>query len=115
MTISEFVDVDFYTQEVLKIERDPWMWDSFTHTHKHTISHRIPRTCADCAGVGHDGVQIRLRAIPCDRIEDIKLGAHEGKEQALKMRNGLMSINNFSGYFRRMSAKTQEIFSQLIT
>lgn len=114
LTISNILSADEYTEKILKIKREPFMWDSYTAEHKNSITHRIPRTCADNAAIGTDGTLISMNLIPVDKIPLIKLGTKAGSEQPLKLRNEMVSINNFSGYFRRMSEDTTKIFNGII-
>ena len=113
MTIDRIIHADEYTA-TLGIVREPFMWDSYTHHHTNSITHQIPRTCADDAAVGTNGTAIVLRRFPPDLVPSILLGPKPGSEQPLKMRNGTISINNFSGYFRRLSENSVKQFDAVI-
>jgi hypothetical protein len=113
MTVRKIINADEYTKH-LDIVREPYMWDLYTAKHKDTITHKIPRTCADDAAIGVDGTPIIMRQIPADKINVIRLGPKAGKELPLKLRGESISINNFSGYFRRMSETTKRVFDDII-
>ena len=114
MTIHDIVNADEYMDKVLKLEREPFMWDSYTAQHMQIITHIIPRTCADNAAIGTDGTVIVLRPVPSDIVPLIKLGPKAGAEQPLKLRNGSISINNFSGYFRRLSDESAALLNKIV-
>ena len=114
MTISSILSADEYTEEALKITRNPFVWDSYTAAHIRDITHYIPRTCADVAALGTDGTAIALRPVPFETISQIKLGSKVGAELPLKMRGDKISINNFSGYFRRLSECSANLFEVII-
>jgi len=113
MIVGEIVGADEYTAR-LGIVREPFMWDSYTAEHRNTITHEIPRTCADDAAIGADGTPILMRPFPDAKTALIRLGPNTGKELPLKIQDGNISINNFSGYFRRMSEETKRIFDEVI-
>jgi hypothetical protein len=112
MTVCELVDSDEYIKQ-LRIVSEPAMWDTYTAQHQETITHHIPRTCADKAAIGR-GTPIAMRPFPAEAIPLIRLGPKPGAELPLKMRGNTVSINNFSGYFRRMSTETAALFDQAL-
>ena len=114
MTVSSIQNADEYTEKMLKIKRDPFIWDSYTSVHNNSIAHSIPRTCADTAAIGTDGTAIALRPVSLEKITLIKLGPKAGTELPLKMRNGSISVNNFSGYFRRLSEDSAKLFDHIV-
>ena len=114
LTISEIRKADEYAENILKIDPNALMWDDYTRIHKDSVTHCIPRTCADDAATGTDGSVIALRPVSADRIAQIRLGPKDGGELPLKMRGNSISINNFSGYFRRLSTESAEIFDHII-
>ena len=114
MTISSILSADEYTEKVLKIKRNPFVWDSYTAAHTRDITHYIPRTCADVVALGTDGTAIALRLVPLEKINLIMLGPKIGAELPLKMRGDKISINNFSGYFRRLSESSANLLDAII-
>jgi len=114
MRVKEIINADEYAAR-LGVFRRPLLWDEYTEKYKDTITHQIPRTCADDAAVGIDSTLIIMRPFPADNIALVRLGPKPGQELPLKMQNGSISINNFSGYFRRMSEETKRIFDGVIS
>ena len=78
--------------------------------HQDTITHKIPRTCADNAAIGINGTIIKDRLVPINKLALIKLGVKKGEEQSLKPKLSL----SFQGHIRRLSEDSAILFNQVI-
>lgn len=108
MTVDYIISADKYTQN-LGIHING-LWDSYTYQHQDTITHKIPRTCADNAAIGINGTIIKDRLVPTYKLMLIKLGIKKGEEQPLKPKLSL----SFQGHFRRLSEDSAMLFNQII-
>ena len=77
-------------------------------------AHQEPQTCcAAKAASGTRGSTIELRPLPIEKLAELKFGPNKSKEKALKLdKNGVPTIVSLSGFVRRMSEETQEIFEE---
>jgi hypothetical protein len=84
MTVNEIHNADEYTEKILKIELNPYMWDSYTSKHTHNITHSVPRTCADEATIGTDGTPISLRPLSTEKNSLNQIGGKGKNRVAIK-------------------------------
>lgn len=108
MTVERIMNADEYLQSI-GIHTD-CLWDSYTYQHQDTITHKIPRTCADNVAIGINGTIIKDRLVPTEKLALIKLGIKKGEEQPLKPKLSL----SFQGHIRRLSENSAMLFNQII-
>lgn len=76
--------------------------------------HQEPQTC--CAAVAASGIHgsvIRARPLPLEVLSELRFGPNQNKEKPLKLdKNGVPIVVSLSGFLRRMSVETQDIFEK---
>lgn len=77
--------------------------------------HQEPITCcAKLAASGSNGSDIYPRLIPLELIPSLRFGKSKATEKALKLdKNGYLTSTSLSGFVRRMSKDTFEIFENI--
>lgn len=108
MTVEKIMNADQYMQSINV--HSEGLWDSYTYQHQDTITHKIPRTCADNAAIGINGTIIKDRLVPINKLALVKLGVKKGEEQSLKPKLSL----SFQGHIRRLSEDSAILFNQVI-
>lgn len=108
MIVEKIINADEYIQSI-GIHTNS-LWDSYTYQHQDTITHKIPRTCADKVAIGINGTIIKDRLVPSDKLTLIKLGIKKGEELPLKPKLSL----SFQGHIRRLSEDSAMLLNQII-
>jgi hypothetical protein len=89
-------------------------WDEYRIKYNDRITHKIPWNCMERAAIGKNGTKIIKRKLPKEKIDLIKLGAKEGQETLLKIKDGKIQTSNLIGYFRKLSKDSEKIFNEII-
>lgn len=78
--------------------------------------HQEPQTCcANTAASGSHGSKIEARPLPVEILPELQFGPRN-KEKPLKLgKDGIPSVVSLSGFVRRMSSETEEIFEKLFS
>lgn len=77
--------------------------------------HQQPQTCcASLAASGTYGSKIAIRPLPIELIPQLRFGPTKSKQKALRLnKDGVPTVVSLSGFVRRMSEETQEIFESM--
>jgi hypothetical protein len=116
MEIEKIITEQEYIVNYLNndINTENEMWDIYCYKNKKTLTHKIPWNCVDDVAIGKNGSEIIKRELPINKIDLIKLGAKEGQETPLKIKEGKILTSNLIGYFRRLSETSEKIFNEII-
>lgn len=95
---------------------DSMDWKEYYNTPllPHMCHQRPHSCCAKHAAVGTHGSEILARPFPLEQVTMMRFGPTVSKEKPLKLdKNGKPTIASLSGFVRRMSVETQELFEAL--
>lgn len=78
------------------------------------LFHQEPITCCAKLAASGTGSEIFPRELPLDIVAQLRFGPSPSKEKPLKVdKNGCITVSSLSGFVRKMSVQTQEIFEEL--
>ncbi|MDR2519259.1 MAG: hypothetical protein LBD13_07630 [Spirochaetaceae bacterium] len=124
MEIEKILDAETYIREVVAKNQpaitaragqnnrgiDSIMWDTYRYTHKETVTHTIPWTCADQAALGRNGTSIQKRDVPESVLDAVRLGP---RETPLKTQGGIIAAHSLQGHFRLLNKEAERLFNEL--
>ena len=121
LTVENILSPEIYLFSrfnIKKPEKD--LWDMYFIENKEIVTklvHRIPKTCADIAVIGGNGLAINFsRKIP-DKLLPKLLFGPKGKEKQLSGINEegkILKVFSLKGHIRRLNQESQKVIIELL-